>query len=679
MRYRRFGTSDLVVSEVGFGTWTLVTDWWGRTDHPHDDDHAPRSTPASTSSTPRRSTAPTARARRSSRRTSPCATTSCITTKCGYDIERRAQVPRPVGAPARLAARVDPPAVRRLAAPPRHRPHRPLPAAQPAHRADPRRRPLGRRCSTLQAPKARCASSASRSGPRSAGSRKATARSTTGRSRRCRRCSTCSSRSRAARSRQRPRVAERRGVADLARAARLRLALGQGHARHRVPDPATTARTATATTCSTTSRRPRRSSFLWEPETGPHDRAGRDRRHPRQPGVHVRAADRALGRRRRASTRPRPTCRSPTDEHDAGRRAVAAQLRPRRPLRDAAEVERLTASMRLPADERRQQLLAVACELFARTGFHDDVDGRHRGSRGRHQARAVPALPEQARAVRRAARRHRAPAARPPRRGDRAARRRAASGSRPASARTSSSRSATARRSACCSARRSAAIPSSRAPSTGSSQAAADTISTLIDIPTSDDQRRVLAYALVGMARVGRPARAAPSRRRDVDGDELAAWIAELAWFGLRGVRAEEPTLDRRMSSELAQPHAPHAVVGALLEHEVRALATRRDVLAQVREVDLAPHRRRRSRASSSSVERVRKLKYERGSCSDVSRSSSSRVDVPVARDPARSRRRRSRSRRSRRRRRSPRCGRGAPASATRSRPRRSRCRGCAG
>jgi aryl-alcohol dehydrogenase-like predicted oxidoreductase len=35
MRYRRFGTTDLVVSEVGFGTWTLVSDWWGRTDHPH--------------------------------------------------------------------------------------------------------------------------------------------------------------------------------------------------------------------------------------------------------------------------------------------------------------------------------------------------------------------------------------------------------------------------------------------------------------------------------------------------------------------------------------------------------------------------------------------------------------------------------------------------------------------
>ena len=36
MRQRRLGHSQLVVSEVGFGTWTLVTDWWGRTDDPHD-------------------------------------------------------------------------------------------------------------------------------------------------------------------------------------------------------------------------------------------------------------------------------------------------------------------------------------------------------------------------------------------------------------------------------------------------------------------------------------------------------------------------------------------------------------------------------------------------------------------------------------------------------------------
>jgi aryl-alcohol dehydrogenase-like predicted oxidoreductase len=32
MRYRRLGKSDLVVSEVGFGAWTIATDWWGAVD-----------------------------------------------------------------------------------------------------------------------------------------------------------------------------------------------------------------------------------------------------------------------------------------------------------------------------------------------------------------------------------------------------------------------------------------------------------------------------------------------------------------------------------------------------------------------------------------------------------------------------------------------------------------------
>ena len=40
MRFRRLGTSDLVVSEVGVGTWTLASDWWGVVDDPESLLHA---------------------------------------------------------------------------------------------------------------------------------------------------------------------------------------------------------------------------------------------------------------------------------------------------------------------------------------------------------------------------------------------------------------------------------------------------------------------------------------------------------------------------------------------------------------------------------------------------------------------------------------------------------------
>jgi AcrR family transcriptional regulator len=66
--------------------------------------------------------------------------------------------------------------------------------------------------------------------------------------------------------------------------------------------------------------------------------------------------------------------------------------------------------------------------------------------------------------------------------------------------------------------------------------AAAETIATLIELPASDDQRQMLANAIVGMAEsVGRRALRDPFAV--VDGDQLAGWISELAWFGLRGVR----------------------------------------------------------------------------------------------------------------------------------------------
>ncbi len=70
-------------------------------------------------------------------------------------------------------------------------------------------------------------------------------------------------------------------------------------------------------------------------------------------------------------------------------------------------------------------------------------------------------------------------------------------------------------------------------------EAASETISTLIEIPTvSDTHRRTIANALVGMAEsVGR--RAAQDAGDSPDAEALAAWVSELAWFGLRGVRSD--------------------------------------------------------------------------------------------------------------------------------------------
>jgi AcrR family transcriptional regulator len=68
--------------------------------------------------------------------------------------------------------------------------------------------------------------------------------------------------------------------------------------------------------------------------------------------------------------------------------------------------------------------------------------------------------------------------------------------------------------------------------------AAAETIAILIEIPATDEHRQMLANAIVGMAEsVGRKALRDPDAV--VDSDQLAQWIAELAWFGLRGVRTD--------------------------------------------------------------------------------------------------------------------------------------------
>ncbi len=68
---------------------------------------------------------------------------------------------------------------------------------------------------------------------------------------------------------------------------------------------------------------------------------------------------------------------------------------------------------------------------------------------------------------------------------------------------------------------------------------AAAAVSTLIEIHGSPEHRLVLADAIVGMAEgISRHALTDPAGPHDPE--QLAHWVAELAWFGLRGVRAED-------------------------------------------------------------------------------------------------------------------------------------------
>ena len=73
---------------------------------------------------------------------------------------------------------------------------------------------------------------------------------------------------------------------------------------------------------------------------------------------------------------------------------------------------------------------------------------------------------------------------------------------------------------------------------------AADAISMLIEIDATAAHRRVLAHGLIGIAE----ATSRDALTDDGSGLEpgaLARWVSELAWFGLRGVRAEEPAAQR--------------------------------------------------------------------------------------------------------------------------------------
>jgi AcrR family transcriptional regulator len=67
----------------------------------------------------------------------------------------------------------------------------------------------------------------------------------------------------------------------------------------------------------------------------------------------------------------------------------------------------------------------------------------------------------------------------------------------------------------------------------------ADLIAQLIDIDAAPEHRRTLAHAMVGMAEA--TSRRVANEEGEDDPERLARWLAEMAWFGLRGVRAGEP------------------------------------------------------------------------------------------------------------------------------------------
>ena len=65
---------------------------------------------------------------------------------------------------------------------------------------------------------------------------------------------------------------------------------------------------------------------------------------------------------------------------------------------------------------------------------------------------------------------------------------------------------------------------------------------TLTDLPVEPEHRLVLAHGIVGIAEAtSRRSIAVDDHAEHPDPEQLAQWLAELAWFGLRGIRGDTP------------------------------------------------------------------------------------------------------------------------------------------
>ncbi len=387
MRYRRFGNSDLEVSEVGFGTWTLASDWWGVVEDKQGMLHA-----ALDAGINFIDTAPVygndgigetllADVLKTNR------DEIVLTTKCGYDNDAARMFPGQSERPQDW----DPSSIRApargIAAPARHRLRRPVPAAQRPHRADPRRRALGGARALRdggQGPRAR-----RRARPRDRlGRRGARVDPAPRRSRRCRPSSTSSSRSPGSPSPRRS-ATQGKGIGLISRVPHASDTLSGKVTRDTVFPPEDHRSHRNRDNMLDNFDKADTLAFLWE---GTGRTRGRPRSRASSPTRRSpRCCPRTWTSTTCGSTRPPPRCRSPRtrspgstscgrenfgveNRYEMPLKRATRRLLPVRPRRWAEGEVRPSSvrpmSMRLPAEQRRTQLLSVAVEVFGERGFH---------------------------------------------------------------------------------------------------------------------------------------------------------------------------------------------------------------------------------------------------------------------------------------------------------------------
>ena len=195
-------------------------------------------------------------------------------------------------------------------------------------------------------------------------------------------------------------------------------------------------------------------------------------------------------------------------------------------------MSRVPMTSRLSAAARREQLLAVALEVFARAGYHDtsmndvaDAAGvtkpvlyqHFESKRDLYQALLDDVGARMLNAIRDAT----------------ADATDGRSGPSSGSAPTSAGSPTTATRSCCCSAAAPVATRSSPGGAPGH-RGMVHAIAPLIDADIDDEHRLTLAHALVGLAEAA--SRRLVERGQEFDPDEVAPQLGDLAWAGLRSV-----------------------------------------------------------------------------------------------------------------------------------------------